>query len=199
MGSINIIDDLIFVREMILDLAVKFKSTPTLFLNESDLQAELYTKLFSKYGDELEIVKSSVWGTDTPKVVRKVYTRRLHSELLLPEGRVDLAILDIDNIKIAVNSKGKFGGIRFENGNHIFIELKSSRTNRSQVTSKNKWFTLLFEDINKRRHYTNPSFLICFDFNGYYDEEKISDLQDNKPSNLEIFYFYSEKAIYYFK
>jgi hypothetical protein len=194
MNTADITEDLVFVRDNVLTLARRFESNPTLFFNESDFQSELFTQLLVKYSNEGRITKTRVWGTDKPKPIKAVYSRRLHSELLLPEGRIDLAILDLDNVVFAVNSKGRFGYIQLTSGNHIFIEIKSSRTIRSCVTSRGKWLRSLIADIEKLSHYNHHCFLVCFDFNRYLDKNSISKLRQSVAANLELFYFTNKQA-----
>lgn len=194
MNTPDMTEDLTFIRDNILALARRFKSNPTLFFNESDFQSELFTQLLAKYGNEERITKISVWGTDKPKPTKPVYSRRLHSEFLLAEGRIDLAILDLDNVIFAVNSKGRFGHMRPTSGNHIYIEIKSSRTNRSHVTSRKKWLLSLIADIEKLSHYNHHCFLVCFDFNRYLDKNSVSKLLQSVAANLELFYFTNKQA-----
>ena len=127
--------DLLVVRQRIERLKKNVAAHPFCYLNESDLQAELFALLLPKFSTPCLMTKTFVWGTDSPKPLRDLCSRRLHSELLMAGRRIDLAILDTNKIKISVNSRGRFGHIQFEEGNHIFIELKATRTNRSSVRS----------------------------------------------------------------
>lgn len=201
MNIMDITEDLIFVKDNLRTLESKFKSNPHFFYNESDLQSELFSQLIVKYNNKEQIKTTRVWGTNEPKTVKNVYTRRLHSELLLPEGRIDLAILDLNNIVFAVNSKGHFGYIQIEPGDHIFIEIKSSRTNRSSISSSKRWLNLIKDDIKKLSHYNHPCFLLCFDFNvnTYLDDSMLSKIEQSIATNLKLFYFTNIEADNYLK
>jgi len=190
----EIAKDLTVVRESIVTLSDKFKSNADIFLNESDLQSELFTLLLSAYGEKVAIQNISVWGTNAPKKTKAVYTRRLHSELCVPEGQIDLAILDLEHVRLAINSKYHFGHIQLEDGNHIFIEIKCSRTNRSSITSRNRWVGLIRKDVNKLCRYSHPCFLVCFDFSFGLDNKTIAKLQKSCSPNLELFYYTSAEA-----
>lgn len=197
MNIVDISEDLTFVKDNIVTLGKKFESNPALFFNESDLQSELFARLLLRYNNEVKIPNPFVWGTNNPKPAKIVYSRRLHSELLLAEGRIDLAVLDLNNVTFAINSKGRFGHIQIESGKHIFIEIKCSRTNRSSITSRQKWFSLITGDIKKLRRYKHPCFMVCFDFNSLLDNSRISKLQKSVAANLELLYFTNSLADYY--
>ena len=154
--------DIIFIREKIAVLAERFNTNPILFFNEADLQTELFTLLLEKNNSQKEISNVYMWGTQKKKPLKRIFTKRVHSELLLPEGRIDLAVLDLDNVTFAVNSKGNFGHIQLRAGNHVVIEIKASRTNRSSITSKPQWSRLLTSDIFKLNKYVHPCFLCLF-------------------------------------
>ena len=108
-----------------------------------------------------------------------------------------MAILDLDNVIFAVNSKGRFGHMRPTSGNHIYIEIKCSRTNRSHVTSRKKWLRSLITDVEKLSHYNHHCFLVCFDFDRYLDNKSISKLQKIATANVELFYFTANQASNY--
>ena len=91
----------------------------------------------------------------------------------------------------AVNSKGRNPGIRINNGNHIFIEIKASRTSRSSITSKSKWNKLILSDIEKLNKYKNPCFMICFEYEHILDENEIASIQEKANSNIEFHYIKS--------
>jgi len=128
----------ITIRNAIRQVNVNISKHPLAFLTESDIQCQLYAALLPTYGGLERISKTSVWGTSRRPELKPVRSMRLHSELLLPEGRIDLAILDLEATRFAFNSRGRFGHAQLESGGHAFIELKLSRTHRSSVSSKRR-------------------------------------------------------------
>lgn len=158
--------------------------------------------LLKRYDKEEEIKNIFVWGTRRSRTTRKVFSRRLHSELLLPEGRIDLAVLDLDNVRFAVNSKGRYGHIQLQKGNHIFIEIKASRTNRSCISSKNRWFKSILSDIKKLKYhsqkYAHHCFIACFDFSSLLDDDSVTSLKKQTNKNVELLYFRDDKENNYF-
>jgi hypothetical protein len=70
--------------------------------------------------ERLRSTNTSIWGTDSPNTLKLINSTRLHSELLLPKGRIDLAIVDLKATRFAFNSKGRFGHVQLEAGNHVF-------------------------------------------------------------------------------
>ena len=176
------------VRESIEELKQVVIANPVMYFGESDIQSELFSILLARFNTEEEIKKVFVWGTNSPKTPQMVFSRRLHSELLLPNGRIDLAILDLDNVRMGINSKGRFGHIQIEPGRHVFIEIKASRTNRSSISSRNRWVQLISADINKLRAYSHPCFILCFDFNRLLDGDAVSTLLQGTPENIEVSY-----------
>lgn len=186
------------VRQSIDDLVKSVKANPVMYFGESDLQSELFSILRGRLNSNKEIRKMFVWGTQSPKATRSVLSRPLHSELLLPEGRIDLAILDLDKVRMAINSKGRFGHIQLEPGQHVFIEIKASRTNRSAVSSRSRWMRLILADVEKLRAYSHPCFLLCFDFNRLLDDDAVRSLLQDKPVNLEVSYVRDDINDYYF-
>jgi len=181
-------DTLKFIRECISKVQEKFQKYPTLYLNESDIQSDLFSMLSIKLGEPIRINKIFMWGTSEKKPNKPIFSMRIHSELLLPEGRIDLAILDLKNTKSAMNSRGRYGYISIEQGNHIFIEIKSSRTNRSKITSRNKWKELILKDIDKLNKYSYPCFLLCFDFRDLLKSDDILFLNKKAKENVELVY-----------
>jgi len=181
--------DLQVVRQCIERLKKNAAAHPFCYFNESDLQAELFALLCPKFSTPCLMTNRFVWGTDSPRPLRDLYSRRLHSELLLAGERIDLAILDTNKIKISVNSRGRFGHIQFEDGNHIYIELKATRTNRSRVRSVPAWKALLAADVEKLNRYTHRCFLLCFDFEGVISESDIPTLTAPAKPHLEVLYF----------
>lgn len=176
------------VRECIAELAKKFEARPLLYFSESDLQAELFGLLLDPFGKGEPMLNVFVWGTNETKPARESISRRLHSELLLPEGRVDLAVLDLAHVRFAMNSRGRFGYVQLEEGNHVFIEMKASRTNRSQIRSKNRWINLIVLDIKKLNRYAWPCFLLCFDFNKLLGDSAVSSLKRRANPNVRLMY-----------
>ncbi len=191
-------NDILFIRKCIENLYRNFYENAEIYFCESDLQSELFALLLKYFGDEEEISNVFNWGPSKNKPIRNVNTRRLHSELLLPEGRIDLAVLDLKKIFFAINSKGRNPGFRIEEGNHIFVEIKASRTNRSAVTSKNTWYKLILSDIEKLNRYSHKCFLLCFDFNTLLDKGRISSLHEKVKRNTELLYFQNNKSVNYF-
>ena len=138
------------VRKRIEQLHRTFDKCPSIYLNESDLQAELFALLLQDFGETQRIENVSVWGPSRGCVPLPFMTRRLHCELLLPDGRVDLAVLDLAHVRFAMNSLGRFGHVQMEDGDHVFVEIKASRTNRSAITCSGTWTQLIKSDIEKR-------------------------------------------------
>ncbi len=190
-------NNLSFTRKCIRNLSDNFRANPDLYFNESDLQSCLFAMLLKRFNGENEIKNINVWGTDKKRTVKTVSTRKLHSELLLPEGRIDLAVLELESIRFAVNSKGRNPGFQVEEGNHIFIEIKASRTNRSNIFSKNRWYSLIASDIEKLNKYTNQCFMVCFDFNLLLGDLEVSSLREKAHKNIEIFYVQTDKSTNY--
>jgi translation initiation factor IF-1 len=175
-----------------------FSKNEFIFFSESDLQSYLFSLLLEKFYDKFEL-ETFVWGTDKPKKVKKIFTGRLHSEFLLPNGRIDLAILDIANVKFSVNSKGRNSGFRINDGNHIFIEIKASQTSRSSITSKNKWTQLIISDIEKLNSFQNPCFMVCFEYEQLLDTHEIELIQQKANSNVKFYYIKSSFENSYFE
>lgn len=191
-------ENILLARECIKKVSDNFYRNADIYFSEADLQADLFGLLLEKFDMENELNRTFVWGTDNPRKVRKVITRRIHSELLLPEGRIDLAILDLEKIVFAVNSKGRNPGIRVEEGKHIFIEIKASRTSRSSITSKNKWYKLILTDIEKLNRYTNQCIMLCFDYGHLLGETEISSIRNKANKNIELYYVKSCHGSNYF-
>lgn len=181
-------DTLAFTRDCILKIEERFRDNPSIYFNESDIQADLFSMLLAKFRRPIRIKKILLYGTIKQKPLKPIFTRRLHSELLLPEGRIDLAILDLNNIKFAMNSRGKYGHIQLEKGEHVFIEIKSSRTNRSSISSKHEWKKLILKDIEKLNKYTCQGFLLCFDYRDILEEKDVLFLRKKVTKNVEFIY-----------
>lgn len=178
------------VRDCIEIISRNFYENSNMYFCESDLQSHLFTLLLEKFDEEYEL-GIYVWGTDKPKKVKNIITRKLHSELLLPEGRIDLAILDLDKVNFAVNSKGRNPGIRVSEGNHIFIEIKASRTSRSSITSKHRWENLILSDVKKLNKYKNKCFMLCFDFENLLDENDTASIREKANKNIDLYHIKS--------
>ena len=193
-NSINRIID-----ESIKEINEIIYNNPLTVFNESDIQCYLYSILLKQFNNFEPVTNIHIWGTyDTPKTV-PITTMRVHSELLLPEGRVDLAILDIENAKFAFNSKGKFGYVQFEGGNHVFIEIKTTRTSRSCIPSIPKWKKLIEDDIEKLKRYeSNICYLLCYDFNNYLDDMSIKELSKKAGKNVNLVYIKDKYRNKYF-
>lgn len=172
---------------------------PLAFLTESDIQCQLYAALLPAYGDLEPVSNTSVWGTGQPRTLKSIQSMRLHSELLLPEGRIDLAILDLCATRFAFNSKGRFGHAQLESGGHAFIEIKVSRTHRSRVTSKAKWLQLLHADFEKLRRYPWLSFLLAYDFDFQLSQEMINDLSKLAGPHTRFLYIKDDFKCCYFE
>ena len=166
------------IRRAIQQVNDRIQNHPLAFLTESDIQCQIYAALLPIYGSFEPVSNRSVWGTDCPKPLKFIHTSRLHSELLLPEGRIDLAVLDLCATRFAFNSKGRFGHAQLELGAHAFIEIKVSRTHRSNISSKARWLKLLRADIEKLRCYPWLSFLLAYDFDLQLPKDDIDELSD---------------------
>lgn len=177
------------IDESINEINEKICNNPLAVFNESDIQCYLYSILLGRFNNFEQVTNIHIWGThDAPKTV-PIRTMKVHSELLLPEGRVDLAILNIENTKFAFNSKGKFGYVQLEGGNHVFIEIKTSRTSRSSIPSVPKWKKLIEDDIDKLKRYeSNICYLLCYDFNNYLDDRSLKELYKKAGINVNLVY-----------
>lgn len=177
------------IEECIDHLGKSFSDSSALYFSESDLQSELFSLLLHALPSEAIISNKSVWGTQKTPLVRPCISRALHSELHLPEGRIDLAVLDLARVAMHVNSRGRFGHIQLQPGGHVFVEIKASRSNRSQVTSKPAWFKSIHSDIVKLNRYKHLCFLLCFDFSGILSVQDIENLKAEANRNVTIRYF----------
>lgn len=186
------------IKNLLSDFSEIFWVKPDMFFNESDIQSELYSKLRRNFGRETQFDNVFVYGTDKPKKHRKIPTQRLHSELLLPEGRIDLAILDLENTYLALNSRGKYGGLRIYDGQHIFFEIKASQTSRSRISSKNQWKKSIIKDIEKLNKYKHQCYSLCFDFSGLLEEHEIESMKESANINVEVLYFTTKHKSRYF-
>ena len=176
------------VKTCIEELNRKVRKNPLAYLSESDVQSELFAILLRRF-NRLERVKNVyMWGTKI-KGVAPVFSRQLHSEFLLAEGRIDLALLDLKKVMMAFNSRGRFGHLQPEESRkHVFIEIKSSRTNRSRVSSKHRWIQLVMSDIRKLNEYKNACFLICYDFDDLLGKADVSSLAAKAHKNVVVIY-----------
>ena len=176
------------IRDAIQGVNANIREHPLAFLTESDIQCQLYTTLLPAYGCLNPISNTSVWGTTQPRTLKPIQSMRLHSELLLPEGRIDLAILDLSATRFAFNSKGRFGYSQLEPGNHAFIEIKVSRTHRSGVSTRARWIQLLHADLEKLRRYPWLSFLLAYDFDFLLPQEEINAFSKLAGPQTHIIY-----------
>lgn len=176
------------IRDAIRGVNANIREHPLAILTESDIQCQLYAALLPAYGCLDPISNTFVWGTPQPRTLKPIQSMRLHSELLLPEGRIDLAILDLSATRFAFNSNGRFGHAQLEPGNHAFIEIKVSRTHRSGVSTRAKWIQLLHADIEKLRQYPWLSFLLAYDFDFLIPQEEINVLSKLAGPQTRIIY-----------
>jgi len=164
------------IRGAIQRVNANVREHPLAFLTESDIQCQLNASLLPTYGSLQAISNTSVWGTAQPRAPKLLNSMRLHSELLLPEGRIDLAVLDLRATRFAFNSNGRFGFAQLESGSHAFIEIKVSRTHRSGISTRGRWLQFLRADIDKLRRYPWLSFLLAYDFDFRLPQKEISVL-----------------------
>jgi hypothetical protein len=187
------------IRGAITRVNEEIRKHPLVFLTESDIQCRLYAALLRTYGRIEPIVNTYVWGTTKPRTLQSVKSARLHSELLLPEGRIDLAILDLDASRYAFNSKGRFGYVHLETGDHTFIEIKVSRTHRSGVSSRGRWLQLLRADLEKLSRYPWLSFLLAYDFDFQLPQDDIIALSKLACPHTRLIYVKDDFKCCYFK
>jgi hypothetical protein len=178
------------IRHAIATVNSEILANPLVFLTESDIQSRLYAELLPSFGGVVEAPNTSCWGLEKARKLRPAYSSRVHSELLLPEGRIDLAILDLQATFFRFNSRGKFGHAQLgPTGNHAFLEIKVSRTHRSSLGGKSRWLYLLQTDLNKLARYPWLSFLLAynFDINGVTATE-IAGLRKSVGPNTRLIY-----------
>jgi hypothetical protein len=153
------------IRQAIATVNSEVKANPLVFLTESDIQSRLYAELFSSFGSVVEAKNASCWGLEKARTLMSTYSSRLHSELLLPEGRIDLAILDLRETLFRFSPKGNFSYVQLgTSGDHAFLEIKVSRTHRSSLSGKSRWLYLLQADLTKLKRYPWLSFMLAYDF-----------------------------------
>jgi len=187
------------IRKAIKQVNSVVQKNPLAFLTESDIQCQLYTALLPLFGDIEPVSNTSIWGTAKPRTLKSISSKRLHSELLLPEGRIDLAILDLSATRFAFNSKGRFGHTQLESGNHVFIEIKVSRTHRSRIATQSRWLQLLHSDIQKLRAYPWLSFLLAYDFDFQLSQEHINEISRQAGSHTRFLYLKDDYMSNYFE
>lgn len=187
------------IRDAIQGVNANIRKHPLAFLTESDIQCQLYTTLLPAYGCLNPISNTSVWGTTQPRTLKPIQSMRLHSELLLPEGRIDLAILDLSATRFAFNSKGRFGHAQLEPGDHAFIEIKVSRTHRSGISTRARWMQLIHADLVKLRRYPWLSFLLAYDFDFLLPQEKINAFSKLAGPQTHIIYLKDDFECCYFE
>jgi hypothetical protein len=177
------------VKECIDHLAKRFSDSSAFYFSESDLQSELFSRLLQALPSETMISNQAVWGTQSPPSLRPCISRAVHTELHLPEGRIDIAVLDLAKVKMYVNLRGRFGHMQLEPGHHVFIEVKASRSNRSNFTSKTAWLKSIHSDIAKLNKHKHLCFLLCFDFSGILNKEDVRSLKAQAKRNVKVRYF----------
>jgi len=185
------------IKNAIRQVNERIQKHPLAFLTESDIQCHIYSELLPVYGGFEPISNTSVWGADCSKPLKPMQTSRLHSELLLSEGRIDLAVLDLCATRFAFNSKGRFGHVQLDHGEHAFIEIKVSRTHRSNISSKARWLKLLRADIEKLRRYSWLSFLLAYDFDLQLAQNEIDALSEFAGPFTRVLYFKNQLGVSY--
>jgi len=176
------------IRHAIQRVNAEVREHPLAFLTESDLQCRLYAALLPTYGPLQPVTNTFVWGTEQPRPPKRVLSTRLHSEFLLPEGRIDLAVLDLRATRFAFNSKGRFGHAQLKTGDHAFVEIKVSRTHRSGISTKARWLKLLRADLKKLSRYSWLSFLLAYDFDFSLPESEIRALRRLAGPHTRLIY-----------
>jgi hypothetical protein len=176
------------IRDASQGVNANIREHPLAFLTESDIQCQLYAALLPAYGCLDPVSNTFVWGTTQPRTLKPIQSMRLHSQLLLPEGRIDLAILDLSATRFAFSSNGRFGYAQLEPGNHAFIEIKVSRTHRSGVSTRARWIQLLHADLEKLRRYPWLSFLLAYDFDFLLPQEEINTFSKLAGPQTRIIY-----------
>ncbi len=172
---------------------------PLSVLTEADIQARLYAALVPHFGGLQRVSNTFVWGTPRPRPLMSLMSVRLHSELRLLRGSVDLAILDLSATRFAFNSKGRFGHAQLQPGDHIFIELKATRTHRSQVSTRARWKDLIHADLEKLSQYAWPSLMLCYDFDFHLVGPEVADLKRRAGPRTQFLYFKDTHASCYFE
>jgi hypothetical protein len=178
------------IRHAIATVNSEVLANPLAFLTESDIQSRLYAELLPSFGGVVEATNASCWGLEKPKKLRPAYSSRLHSELLLPEGRIDLAILDLRATWFRFSPKGKFSHVQLgASGDHAFLEIKVSRTHRSSLGGKSRWLYLLQADLNKLSRYPWLSFLLAYNFDiAGLSTTDIAGLRKSTGPNTRLIY-----------
>jgi hypothetical protein len=187
------------IRNSIERVNADIRKHPLAFLTESDIQCRLYAALLSAYGSIEPVSNMYVWGTTRPRPLQPIQSMRLHSELLLSEGRIDLAVLDLCATRYAFNSKGRFGHVQLESGSHAFIEIKVSRTHRSGVSTRARWLHLLRADLEKLSRYSWLSFLLAYDFDFQLPQDEISALSKLAGPHTCLLYLKDDFECCYFE
>jgi hypothetical protein len=178
------------IRRAVAAVNSEVLANPLVFLTESDIQSRLYAELFPSFGGVVEATNASCWGLETARKLRPTFSSRLHSELLLPEGRIDLAILDLRETFFRFSPKGKFSHAQLgTSGDHAFLEIKVSRTHRSSLGGKSRWLYLLQADLNKLSRYPWLSFLLAYNFDiDGVNTADIAGLRESMGPNTRLIY-----------
>jgi hypothetical protein len=185
------------IRREIATVNSEVCANPLVFLTESDIQSRLYAALLPSFGGVVEATNASCWGLEKVRKLRPAYSSRLHSELLLPEGRIDLAILDLRSTVFKFSPKGKFSYAKLEaSGDHAFLEIKLSRTHRSSLGGKSRWLYLLQADLQKLNRYPWLSFLLAYNFDiDGVNATDIAGLRRSAGPNTRLIYTTSKLPV----
>jgi len=165
------------IRSAIAVVNSRVQKYPLAFLTESDVQSALFSALTPSYGIPAPLVETFAWGRGQQRKIKPVLSSRLHSEFLLPEGRIDLAILDLNATRYAFSPSGRLGHVQLGPGGHAFIELKVSRTHRSGISCRSVWQKRLSSDITKLARYQWLSFLLAYDFDMFLSRSQVLELR----------------------
>ncbi len=175
------------------ELRRDFNSCPSKYVcGESDLSDELFALLRSDFSALEEIKNIYVWdGKPMPRGLHFL-TRRLHSEVRLAGSSIDLAVLDLTHVTVSIDPKGRFSHFQLvedgEKGEHVFIEVKASRTNRGQLGRK-RWRSLIEKDIAKSNRISEGHCLvICFEFDDLLGDAAIAALHERARPNVKLLY-----------
>jgi hypothetical protein len=165
------------IKRAVAAMNSKVTMHPLVFLTESDLQSALYSELLPSYGSLVPATRTRAWGRGEGRPLRAFLSSRLHTEFLLPEGRIDLAILDLSATWFTFGPGGSLGHVQLEPGAHAFIELKATRTHRSSVTCRSVWLKKLRSDLEKLSQYPWLSYVLAYDFDMLLAPKQILSLR----------------------
>jgi hypothetical protein len=186
------------IRRAIAEINSRARKHPLAFLTESDVQAQLYAALLPVCGDVARVVQAAAWGAGETHKLKPVFSSPLHSELLLPEGRIDLAILDLSATRFTFSPKGHFSHAQLDDaGAHIFIEIKVSRTHRSSLGGRSRWLNLLRADLAKLSRYSWRTFLLAYDFDIGLSKSEVVDLRAYCGPSTRLVYLNSKSRSFF--